>query len=212
VSDSDYHFDNKDAVDHIRGVAPTDVVDRVRSHLDRGCSQCHRNYKFWSLFKELAARELAYEPPQAAVHFVKAAFSIPHGVRSRGPGAIARLIFDSLRAPLPSGVRGVSAANRVRWLLYQTRDLLIHIQMEIGSGTRIFLTGQALSRKASQPTAAVGAKVELMDRDERRIATTTGNSDGEFRLEFDDQTGLCLHLETGKESVVLLPAPDAPGA
>src|SRR5882724_8774883 len=98
------HFEDNIWIDFVRGL-PADGEERLRAHLDKGCSQCLETQANWTRVVEVARREASYEAPEATVRLVKSAFEF----RRKAPilsklASMAVRTFDSFLEPLPSGL------------------------------------------------------------------------------------------------------------
>lgn len=114
---------------------------------------------------------------------------------------VARMIFDSLRYPLPAGIRSTSSS--ARQLAYQHNKTIIDLSIEFAEGsTRVSLAGQVLDgeRKGKNdglPVLLVGMTGTL--------ARTTTNQFGEFQVECDFPEDVSLEIRLGERSWVLVP-------
>jgi hypothetical protein len=155
----------------------------------------------------LIERMNSYDPPENIAGAGDAGFSQALDLSLLARTAVlSRLVFDSADQPAPAGVRG--SKPPVRHLLYETSDLLIDFRLETESGAKVFLTGQALTRKEYDEPATAGAMIELLDRENQRVARTTANSIGEFHLDFDHRRSLTIYVKTSSHGVAAVPLPD----
>lgn len=125
--------------------------------------------------------------------------------RSREPHSrgmpVARMIFDSLRYPLPTGVRGASPGPRQ--LAYQHKRTIIDLSIEFADATgRISLAGQVLDgeRKGKNDRLPV-----LLVSGTGTLARTTTNQSGEFQVECELPEDASLEIRLGERSWVLVP-------
>ena len=123
------HFTAQEWVDFVRGAVREEEKALMQAHLKSGCQRCQREAKTWVRVRETASRQLASEPDDSAVRFVKGSFSLN---RKREPKHsrrfLAEVLFDSSFEPLPVGVR--SAASSSRQLLFGVEDLRIDLRLE----------------------------------------------------------------------------------
>lgn len=166
----------------------------MQSHLDNdGCRKCSKVLGLWQRVRTTAQREKGYHPPESAVRSMKGTFAI-QGPRkaTRGIRAIAELLFDSARDPLPAGVRSTGAAPRQ--LLYGVGggyriDVQINPQADTG---KIDVAGQVLNSVESSRVHAL--RVALL-RDRKVLSESVTGQFGEFQL-IADPTGR-FHLKVG---------------
>jgi hypothetical protein len=114
---------------------------------------------------------------------------------------VARMIFDSLRYPLPGGVRGSSPGQRQ--LAYQHKRTIIDLSIESADGSgRLSLTGQVLDgeRKGKNDSLPV-----LLVSGIGTLARTATNHSGEFQMEGEFPKDASLEVRLGERSWVLVP-------
>ena len=115
-----------------------------------------------------------------------------------------RMLFDSNLQPMTAGIRGSVSA---RQFLYETDDYYIDLRLEPRRETdRACLVGQILTRRETQRPAE-GFVVRLQ-KGKRSIAETSANQFGEFQLEFDGASDLCVSIgskEGDESNEILLP-------
>ena len=128
------------------------------------------------------------------------------GRSAAGPGAWARLIFDSATQPLPAGVR--SAAPAERRLLYELREaggeretgqLDLRVHRESGEKSKIEIRGQVLPQR---PGAVIKAEV---GRYRRRL---TLDESGEFLLRGvpGQATSISIEIDGPEHESLIIPA------
>jgi hypothetical protein len=194
------HFTEDRWSDLVRGVLPAEESAALRQHLEKGCEQCRQSFRLWRLVADVANGEIRHEVPEALMHSSRAAYVewrrlylLPQRAR------IARLVFDSLLAPLPSGVR--SEATAPRRILWEFGQWSCDLRVEPLAGARISLAGQIVA-----PGSHAGLPVLLL-RANALEAETTANQFGEFQLEFGQANGLRIYFDVpGNRPVgILLP-------
>ena len=118
------------------------------------------------------------------------------------------LLFDSSIEIARKGVRNSVVA--ARQLLFRIGSVFVDVEVGRESDSdRASLIGQMLdSSNPSQPP--VGVAVTLLDRG-RRVAATSSNDHGEFRLHFAVKNNLKLSLAFGPGRPVHLPITSPPG-
>lgn len=116
---------------------------------------------------------------------------------------VARLTFDSLRQPLPVGVRASHAPGRR--LVYEFGSLAVDLRIEPqADSNRIALVGQILD--SAKPDRRFDGVPVVLQGSKGSVAHATTNGFGEFHLDFDLESSLRLEVgisETHWVSVVL---------
>src|SRR5262249_1968162 len=124
----------------------------------------------------------------------------PRELPSRGM-PVARMTFDSLRYPLPTGVRG--SFPGVRQLAYQHKRTIIDLSIELAHGAgRMSLAGQVLDSERKGKTDGLPV---LLVSGTGTLARTATNQFGEFQVEFDFPDEVSLEIRLGERSWVLVP-------
>ena len=200
------HFSAAEWYEHVSQTGSSDTNSLIESHLTEGCGQCRTLLDFWKEIIKIARRETNYHPPEAAVQSVKEAFQPQERWRWFPQIAqLAKLLFDSLQAPVPVAVRGSTISSRQ--LLLEAKPFVIDLRIEqeaIRKQTRVM--GQVLN--SEEPARNVeDVDIFLLDG-ERLLARTAVNGSGEFQLEFKDQEGLQLFVDIHDRKIVeiLLPS------
>ena len=200
------HFSIETLIDFARGLLPSQKADEVKHHLER-CKECRQSYDIWRAVVEAGRREKKYRPSESAVQRAKEAFGLREAWRPSGRKTRARLIFDSLLQPLPSGVRNSMAATRQ--LQYRSGPLIIDIDLAKESHTPeapIFLMGQILN--AENPDRQFKDLRVFLLRGKRVKAQTTPSPLGEFRFELDDGKNWKLSFEIEGQEVIPISLPE----
>lgn len=179
----------------------------MQRHLEDGCRKCAKEAGLWQRVFAAAQRQKIAVPPESAVRTVKSMYAI-HGMRTvkRVRGAIAQLLFDSLGAPLPAGVR--STGTSPRQLLYGAGDHRIDVRMEPHSDSdKVSLVGQILD--SANPDRGLEEVAVLLLKGRKVLASASTNRFGEFHLHCDlrDRLELRVKLPQGKEVSVRLVDP-----
>ena len=109
-------------LDLARHVCSSETAAVLEQHLQAGCLECRRIYDLWAAAADIAAREFAHEPPAQALRAAKSVLPL----RRKAPlldrlAVAASLLYDSLREPLPAGVR--SGHTTARLLLHEAGTL-----------------------------------------------------------------------------------------
>ena len=120
----------------------------------------------------------------------------------------ARLVFDSSLQPLPAGIRAWESFPRR--CVYEAGSLMVDISLDPQPDSRdVVLVGQLLdSAKPQRPldTLAVGLRGP-----KGTIARAATNKFGEFHLNFAQEPGVNLEIETGANERVLIILPGLEG-
>jgi len=182
------HFTEDQWSDLVRGVLPAEKSLALWQHLEKGCEGCRQSFRLWQLVADVANNEIRQEVPEALMHSSRGAYIewrrlylLPQRAR------MVRLVFDSLLAPLPSGVR--SEASAPRRILWESGQWSCDLRIEPLAGKRTFLTGQIVA-----PGSQAGLPVLLLSADALE-AETTANQFGEFQLEIDRANGLRIYFD-----------------
>src|SRR5213592_3005560 len=163
------HFTIWQWTDFARGLVEAGAArSAMETHLS-GCPRCERVVNVLRGFSATARAEADYEPPERAIRYAQAIYSLygPEGFSF--PRLIARLVYDSGRAPLPVGMR---SQNRLsRHALYEAGSYCLDVQLEHQPGSGLIsLTGQLVDRnKPAKGTAEL--PVRLMER--KSLITST---------------------------------------
>ena len=184
------HFDIWQWTDYARGLVAG--VDRspMDAHLFSGCQRCQRTVNVLRGVAA-AARGETGPPPEHAIRYAQAICSLHRPEKISFPRWVARLVHDTVREPLPAGMRAEDRLSR--HALYEAGSYSLDLQLEnqLASGL-VTLIGQLADRnKPAISTAAV--PVWLMEG-ERLVTSTLSNRFGEFQLEYAPSCRLRLSL------------------
>jgi hypothetical protein len=185
------HFNIWQWTDYARGVGDDVTRTALEEHLAAGCARCQRIVNVLHRVAFAARDEGAYEPPAHAIRYAQVVYSLSRPERIGFPRLIARLVHDSLREPLPAGMRAQNSS--ARHALYEADSYCLDLQLEqqLGSGL-VTLIGQ-LADKDKPATSTGNVPVWLMDR-QKLVASTLSNPFGEFQLEYAPARNLRLHV------------------
>lgn len=168
----------------------------MQQHIDSGCRKCSDTLRTWQGVLSIAAGESALTPPTDAVHVVKSQFAATVPTASSG----VRLVFDSLLQPLTAGTRGSVSA---RQFLYETDEYYIDLRLEPRAEDRASLVGQVLNRIGAD-RAVQGVLIRLQEG-KLPVAHTSTNEFGEFQLEFEPGSSLCISISRDEAHEIILP-------
>jgi len=200
------HFTIWDWADFSRGVVDERVRAAMQAHLSSGCPRCERTVCVLSGVSAAARGEAQYEPPDRAMRYAKALYSLHRPEKTGFARLVGRLVHDSALVPLPAGMRSEAQTDAPRHVLYEAGGYYLDVQMEQQPETgRISLVGQVAAR--NNPDANTGnLPVWLLDRT-TLVASTTSNRFGEFQLEGVPARNLLLRVplpDVGKRLEVSL--------
>lgn len=197
------HYSSQEWADFARNVVEKEQKAGMQSHLETGCSKCAKDLGLWQRVYDTARRQVAIQPPDSVVRTVKGMYAV-HGLgRSRsGKATIAQLIFDSLRSPLPVGVRAASAAPRQ--LLYGAGNHRIDVRFEPRvDSEKVSLVGQILD--STNPDKGVDRLPVVLLKDGQILSESWTNQFGEFHLECNLESGLKLRIRLPHVAEIFVP-------
>jgi phage FluMu protein Com len=199
------HFDITEWADYARNTAPPELRSEMASHLEAGCPRCEKIEQLFAKLIVVCARESAYELPRQSERSVKALAGLGKPERRSALGRLwATLVYDSLNAPQPVGVRGSHQISR--HVLFHAGDYSVDLRFEHEKGSAsMVLVGQIANQKA--PEEAMGNLPVILLAGKREVSRSISNSYGEFQMEYvpDSDLRLLVPLEsTGQELEVLL--------
>jgi hypothetical protein len=147
------------------------------------CSRCVRTLKVWRTVAAIGHSEASFVPPEELVRAVKSACLRRLHPHAPAPESVlARLVFDSFRAPAAAGVRTLDLWSRQ--LLFEADDLAIDLRIETAGGSlRSSLMGQLLHQ--SQKTESLGELPVALMLGKQCVAHRTTNPFGEFLFELE---------------------------
>jgi CheY-like chemotaxis protein len=117
---------------------------------------------------------------------------------------VARLISDSLRDPLPSGVRGLHDGSRR--LLYAAGSLRVDLLIEPeASSNRLALAGQILD-SAKRDRRFDGVPVTLQGW-KGPVGQAAAEEFGEFHLDFNFESNVSLEIRIDEANCITVPLP-----
>jgi hypothetical protein len=197
------HYSSQEWADFARNVVGKEQKDGMQSHLESGCAKCAKDLSLWQRVHDTARRQTAIRPPDSVVRTVKGMYAIHGWGKSRGAKpSIAHLIFDSLRNPLPAGIRAASAAPRQ--LLYGAGDHRIDVRFEPKTDSeKVSLVGQVLD--STKPEKGVQALPVVLLKDGQVLSECWTNQFGEFHLECSLESGLKLRIKLPDVAEILIP-------
>jgi hypothetical protein len=176
------HFTIWQWTDFARGLIDVGPArSAMETHLSSPCRRCERIVNVLRAVAVTARAEAGYEPPDRAVRYAQAIYSLYGPEKVSLPRLIARLVYDSGRAPLPAGMR--SQHRPSRHLLYEAGNYSLDVQLDHQTGSGLVsLTGQLADR--NKPAASTADLPVLLIASKSLITSTLSNRLGEFHLEY----------------------------
>jgi DNA-binding NtrC family response regulator len=117
---------------------------------------------------------------------------------------VARVISDSLRDPLPAGVRGLQ--DRSRRLLYAAGSLRVDLLIEPDAGShRLALAGQILD--SAKPDRRFDGVPVTLKGWRGSVAQINAGEFGEFHLDFRFETNVSLEIKIAETNCLTVPLP-----
>jgi len=184
------HFNIWQWTDYARGLSNEADRAALDAHLSSGCARCARTASTFRSVTVMAGGEAGNEPPEHAIRYAQAVYSLLRPETMSLPRLLARLVRDSMREPLPAGIR--AQAGLSRHALYEAGSFYLDLQLDLqhASGP-VTLVGQLADRH--NPSTNVAVPVWLMQQ-KRVVASTLCDRFGEFQLEYTPARDLWLYL------------------
>ena len=185
------HFSLEQWTDFVRGVGEDGARIAMAAHLDAGCARCAKSVEVLRRAATVLATEGQYQVPEYALRCARAIFSTRRAQTVRSPRVPVHLIYDSIREPLPAGIR--SSDRLARRALYQAENFFLDLRLERDPGSpRLNLVGQLANcdTPAQQPCGVL----VLLAAGEDVVARAVTNRFGEFELEYEPAANLRLLL------------------
>ena len=199
----------QDWADFARGLASPKKGARMQRHVDDGCQKCMKEFQLWNTVLSRVGRESEHQPPEGSVRIVKAAFALRKPRALMRAAKLTRLLLDSLRQPLPAGVR--SHADAPRHLLYEAGPFRLDVRLErFPASNRVAVVGQLLTTipKAATEKETGLRPVIVTGKKKAVLASTFTNRLGEFQLEFKADEDMWLFIPTGTETPIVVNLPE----
>lgn len=181
------HFEIGDWTDFARGCAAK--ADRVvmEAHLAR-CPSCRATVDLLERVVVTVRADGLHEPPANVVRCARAISALQRP-RAAGGWSVARLVYDSLRQPLPAGIRADTRA--ARHAVFDTGELSVELRMERELDQPLMrLVGQLTDRV--DPDRLLTASPVLLMAREDVVAHAVSNRFGEFQMDYPPARDLRL--------------------
>jgi hypothetical protein len=185
------HFSLEQWTDFVRGLGEDGMRIAMAAHLDAGCGRCARTVDVLRRTSRVLSAEGQYQVPEYALRSAHAIFGTRRAQPTRSPRVPIHLIYDSIREPLPVGMR--SSDRLTRRALYQAENFFLDLRLERDPGSpRLNLVGQLANcdTPAQQPCGVL----VLLAAGEDVVARAVTNRFGEFELEYEPAANLRLLL------------------
>lgn len=185
------HFSIGQWADFVRDLGEPFPVAAMKAHLSSGCRRCEQAVSALRDVAMTARSDADYQPPEQAIRHAHAIFSLHQPEKVSFPRMVARLVHDSLRAPLPVGLRSQDRLGR--HALYQAGSYYLDVQLEHQPRSGLVsLIGQIANRD-EPATMTADLPVWLMERN-GVVAGALCNSFGEFQLDYAPARDLRLEV------------------
>jgi hypothetical protein len=188
------HFDIGDWTDFARGCALEPHRAAMEAHLASGCRGCRATVGLVQRIVAATRHELSYEPPADVVRCAKAISALAR-TRSSSSRLAARLIYDSVREPMPAGMRAEDRLSR--HALYDADGFFLDLRIERESGSPLMTLVGQLTDRANPESALSGGPVLLMTRKDI-VAHAVCNRFGEFQMDYPPTRNLRLCVALGR--------------
>jgi hypothetical protein len=186
------HYDAGQWVDFVRGLMSDTEREAMRAHLNAGCVKCREVAGLFARAMVRANADASYDPPEYAVQCARAIYVLQHPREvKRAPGFVAKLVYDSFRAPLLAGVRS-QQQGVAQQLLYEAGPyhLDLQLQRKIDS-SEVVMLGQIASRE--QPAIGVPNVPVLLLSEHSVLSKALSNHLGEFIMEYRPASSMRLY-------------------
>jgi hypothetical protein len=185
------HFGIWQWADFVRDLGEQETRSAMAMHLSSGCPRCQRIVNVLRSVAVTARSEFDYEPPGHAIRYAQAIYTLQRPEKATFARLVARLVHDSVRAPLPAGMR---AQNRLsRHALFEAGSYYLDLQLEHQPASGLITLIGQLADRTKPETSTAETPVWLKER-KRLVATTLCNRFGEFQLEYAPTRNLRLHV------------------
>lgn len=185
------HFGIWQWADFVRDLGEKEARSAMATHLSSRCPRCQRIVDVLRGVAVTAQGERDYEPPEQAIRHAGAIYSLQRPEKISFPRLVARLVHDSVREPLPAGMRAQSRASR--HVLFEAGSYYLDLQLEHQPASGLVTLIGQLADCTRPETSTAELPVWLKER-KRLVATTLCNRFGEFQLEYAPAGNLRLQI------------------
>ena len=185
------HYSLEQWTDYVRGVADEEARTAMAAHLEVGCARCARAAATLQRVSAILTDESKYQVPEYAVRGARAIFASQRPQIMSLPRLAAKLIYDSIREPLPVGIR--SRDQLTRRALYQAGGYFLDLRLEHEPGSPLLnMVGQLANR--DMPARSSSGVLVLLTAGKDVVARTLTNRFGEFQMEYEPSPNLRLFV------------------
>lgn len=182
------HFDIGGWTDFARGCAADADRAAMQEHLDGGCRRCRATADLLQRVVVAVRGDGLHEPPVNVVRCARAISALQRP-RATGGWSVARLVYDSLRQPLPAGIRADSRASR--HAVFEADELSVELRVERELDQPLMrLVGQ-LTHRVDPDRLLTASPVLLLAREDV-VAHAVSNRFGEFQMDYPPAKDLRL--------------------
>jgi hypothetical protein len=169
------HLDTRTVLDYLGDRLDASARAKVESHLAGSCARCRRQFHETARLLGAIRTDRVPPVPEALRSGVLGLFVIHPPVTTPETlgWQIARILFDSLAAPLPAPVR--RAVGEARWLQIALADDRLELEIEVESQSSVTVRGRL---GAADPALY---RIDVRTGDEARAAWP--DAEGRFALE-----------------------------
>ena len=195
------HFEIGAWVDFARGCAAEAERAAMEAHLAGGCRRCRGTVDLLQRVVVAVRADGLIDPPADVVHCAEAISALQRP-RASGTWTVARLVYDSLREPLPAGLR--ADAHAARHAVFESATC----SSTCGSSanriaSRCGSVGQ-LTHRADPNRMMTVSPVLLLNR-KAVIGHAVSNRFGEFQMDYPP--GRDLHFVSPLPRITALKCP-----
>jgi hypothetical protein len=184
------HFDIADWTDFTRGCAADADRASMQAHLAGGCRRCRATVELVQRMVVAVRADGLHEPPDNVVRCAKAISALQRP-RATGEWSLARLVYDSLRQPLPAGIR--ADARAARHAVFEAGDLLVELRLERELDQPLVRMVGQLTRRDDPEQVLTASPVLLLTRNDV-LAHAVSNRFGEFQMDYAPARDLRLRV------------------
>lgn len=185
------HYSLEQWTDFVRGVADPDARAAMAAHLEVGCGRCAQSAATLQRVSDILGSESKYQVPEYAVRGARAIFASQRPQIMSLPRLAAQLLYDSIREPLPVGIR--SRDQLTRRALYQAGGYFLDLRLEHEPGSPMLnMVGQLANR--DMPAHSSSGVLVLLTAGKDVVGRTLTNRFGEFQMEYEPSPNLRLFV------------------
>jgi len=185
------HYSLEQWTDFVRGVTDEGTRAAMAAHLELGCARCAKAADTLRQVGDILADESKYQVPEHAVRCARAIFASQRPQIMRIPRLAVQLLYDSIREPLPAGIR--ARDQLTRRALYEAGGFFLDLRLEHDPGSPMLnLVGQLANR--DMPAQSSSGVLVLLTAGNDVVARTLTNRFGEFQMEYEPAPNLRLFV------------------